>query len=139
MEDLEREIIEISTKLGALAPDLKAAAELRVEFASLKKEAEMSRREYDKSVRDMDERLAEGDEMFRKLELRVQACEQEAKNIERWLEERIKVVQKDMEDKIKVLQENQAGIGKRVWEIVQLILSAVIGGVVAWFTTKKGS
>lgn len=138
MEDLEREIVEIATKLGALAPDLKAAAELRIDFASMKKETEMFRREHDKEMEAMEDRMADGDKKFRELELRVQACEQQAKNMERAIEEKIKVLQKELDEKIKALQDSQAGVGKRVWEVVQLILSAIFGGAVAYFSAKRG-
>lgn len=147
MEDWEREIIELSAKLQALSPELKAVGELRIKFASLEKELELFRKEYDKGLDIFNNRLEDGDSKFQELSLRMQSSEDGARTLERNLREKTKNLEiqiktcddaiKEKLSSIKKIQDADTNTtSKRIWEIAKMIISAIIGGLTAYLGLK---
>lgn len=149
MDDLERELIEISTKLRDLGPEIKAAAELRINVASLQKELEMFRQTHDKSMDGVNERLNDGSDLLKQLELRIQSCEDKAEalthsldektgQLTKGLEEKVKTLSESTEQKLAALQKADASMGDKAWAIIKMFISALIGGGAAYLLGHSG-
>lgn len=110
MDEFERQLVELATKVQGLLPDLKSAADLRIDFAKLQTEFNGHKASINDELDDVHERLKEGDG-------KIQSYESDIKDLRR---------------RVGTLEKAEDNVNKHIWDVVKMVFSAGIGAVVAY-------